>query len=97
MNALRLLLVVLALAFAALIVWAVQTANFWASFAMISADPWGIVSLADLYLGFIIAGVVMALTERSWKVAPWIIAIFFLGNVVTALWLAWKLPRFIRG
>jgi hypothetical protein len=94
--ALRVLLVILALVFAALIVWAIQTADFWASFAMITKDPWGIVSLADLYLGFIVAAVVMALVERSWTVAPWIVAIFFLGNVVTAIWFAWKLPKLIR-
>jgi hypothetical protein len=94
--ALRALLVILALTFGALILWAIGAADFWASFAAIIKDPWGIVSLADLYLGFIISAIVMALIERSWRVAPWIVAIFFLGNLVTALWFAWKLPRLMR-
>jgi hypothetical protein len=39
---------------AALIVWASMNANFGESFSAITADPWGIVSLVDLYLGFLI-------------------------------------------
>jgi hypothetical protein len=93
MAVLRALSVLAALFLTGLIIWAFGRASFWASFAAISADPWGVVTLVDLYLGFAIAGVVIALVERSWRAVLWIAATLVLGNVVTALWLAWRLPR----
>jgi hypothetical protein len=92
---LRPLLLAASLALTALIVWAFGQAPFFASFGRIAAEPWGLVSLADLYLGFLCAAVVIALAERARPVvaAAWIVGVFFLGNVVTAIWLALALPR----
>jgi hypothetical protein len=70
-----------------LIVWAFTQAPFWASFGHIMSMPWGYVSLVDLYLGFLCTYVVIYLNEPSKKIAfLWMVAIFFLGNLVTALW-----------
>jgi hypothetical protein len=72
---------------AASIVWAFGKADFWASGAAIIANPWGVVTLIDLYAGFIMTGVLVAAVER-WR--PWtfgLIALsFVLGNVVYAVW-----------
>lgn len=79
------------------IVWAGMSAPFWASFATISAMPWGVVTLVDLYLGFVCAAVLVFMLERERMMALLVIAlIFVLGNVVMALWLAWRgLPRLL--
>lgn len=97
MIALRAFYAALALAFLAMIVWAFGTASFWSSFAAITGDPWGLVTLADLYVGFFVATALIVMVEGP---KPWVIAlaisIFVLGNVVTALWFAWRLPEMAR-
>lgn len=60
-------------------------------------EPWSIVTLLDLYLGFIIAALVMFLFERNKLVAViWALPVFFLGNVWTALWVIYRLPEIAR-
>jgi hypothetical protein len=72
---------------AAAIVWAFGRADFWASGREIIANPWGVVTLIDLYAGFIMTGVCVAAVER-WR--PWTFGLlalsFVLGNVVYAVW-----------
>ena len=79
---------------AAAIIWAFGRADFWASGAAIIANPWGLVTLIDLYAGFVITGLIIAGLER-WK--PWAFALlllsFVLGNVVYA---AWGVSRGVR-
>jgi hypothetical protein len=69
------------------IVWAFGKADFWASAVQVTANPWGLVTLIDLYAGFIITGVIIAAIER-WR--PWAWGMLgmalVLGNVVYALW-----------
>ena len=94
---LRLCCAALAMGLVATIIWAGMSANFWESFGRIVADPWGIVSLVDLYLGFIVASVVIVIFERNKGVAAlWVVPVYFLGNIVTAIWLAWRMPDLVR-
>ena len=93
MNVLRLLLAVWGLAFAALIVWAVMVGDFWAEGAWLTANPWGIVSLADLYFGFMLSAVVIALVERPLIAVLWILPVPFLGNVWVVVWFVVRLPE----
>jgi hypothetical protein len=92
---LRFVFALLGLALAGAIAWAMSKAPFWASFGAIVADPWGLVTLADLYLGFFACAAIIALAERRAGVAlAWIVALFVLGNLVTGLWLALRgLPK----
>jgi hypothetical protein len=79
----------LALALAGLIAWAAGQASFGASFGAMLAEPWGLVTLGDLYLGFLATAFVIALAEPRRPVALcWVVALFVLGNVVTGAWLA---------
>jgi cytochrome b subunit of formate dehydrogenase len=80
------------LVLAVAIVWAFGKADFWASVTAITANPWGVVTLIDLYAGFIITGIIVAAIER-WKPWAWgMLAVsLVLGNVVYALW------AFVRG
>ena len=83
---------------AAAIVWAFGKADFWASGAQLVANPWGLVTLIDLYAGFIITGVIIAGIER-WR--PWAWAMLavslVLGNVVFAAWGALRGAALLRG
>jgi hypothetical protein len=88
----RLLLLLLSLAFAALIVWAVIKGDVRAEGAWILSHAWGMVSLADLYIGFLISSIVIALFEKPKTAVLWIAPIPFLGNVWTLVWLALRLP-----
>lgn len=91
--AVRIALVVAALVLAGSIVWAVPRADFFAAFGEVAANPWGLVSLIDLYVGFVAAAVLIVVLEPNRPLAIGLAVILFvLGNVVTALWLAWRLP-----
>ena len=57
----RSLLGLAALAFAALIVWAAKAGDFSGAGTWLTSHPWGIVTLIDLYIGFAISAVVIAL------------------------------------
>jgi hypothetical protein len=93
---LRTIALALAAALSIAIVWAGLTANFWESFGRIIADPWGIVTLLDLYIGFIVASVLIYVVERG-RIIAWVVIVpmFFLGNVITALWLAWRATKLL--
>jgi hypothetical protein len=72
----------------ALIAWAYGQASLAESFKIIIRDPWGVVMLVDLYIGFIVAAVLFSLVERPWVALLLMLASFVLGNIVAALWLA---------
>lgn len=85
------------LALLAFIIRAAGLADILQSFAAISADPWGLVTLVDLYLGFLLISVVIWHLEARAAIALcWIIPLFVLGNLVSALWLAVSGVRFLR-
>ena len=93
----RIVFAALGLGLAALIVWASMNANFGASFAAIAADPWGIVSLADLYLGFFLfAGLVFLVDGIKPSSFVWVVALMFLGNVLSVVWVVLRLPLLAR-
>lgn len=96
MTPIRIALVAGTILLAALIVRAALSADFFEAFARIGADPWGLVSLVDLYLGFIMFAVVIGLIERPVVTAVLVVALLILGNVVGAIWLAVRLPELGR-
>ena len=62
-----------------------------------TSDPWTIVTLIDLYLGFFIAAAIIVLFERRLLVGLlWAAPIFVLGNVWTAIWFIFRLPEMAR-
>jgi len=82
-----------------LIVWAIATSgeDLADVAARLPGDPWFVVTMVDLYLGFFIAAALIAALER--RLLPtllWAAPIFVLGNVWTALWLVVRGPKLIR-
>ncbi|MFY0639229.1 hypothetical protein [Maricaulis maris] len=90
----RLAALVGTLGLTALIVWAVQAGDFGAAGDWLTHHPWGLVTLADLYFGFLIAAVFIAGIERDWRWAMvWILPLPLLGNVWAGLWLCLRAGR----
>ena len=57
-----------------------------------AADPWGVVALIDLYLGFVFLAVLIWLFERNKLIAlAFILPLPFLGNIWAAVWIVWRL------
>ena len=73
--------------FVALIGWGLMTGAP-LDLGAFTADPWVIVGLGDLYIGFILIAVVIYIVEPvKWKAMCWIIPLFVIGNGLSALWL----------
>lgn len=97
MTLIRLVLISAAIFLTATIIWAGLNAPFWASFSHITANPWGVVTLVDLYSGFLLASVVVWLIEpRKGLAAGIVLLTLVLGNIVTLLWLALRGLALIR-
>lgn len=97
MIILRLLTALGGLALGGLIWLAFTTGDFGAAGAWLMSDPWGRVTLFDLYLGFFFLAVIIALFEKHpLRAALWIIPLPILGNIWAALWLVLSLPEIAR-
>ncbi len=91
MPLIRIVLLGALLLLAGAIAWAATRASFGASFAAILADPWGVVTLIDLYAGFLAAAVIVFLVEPRRGIAIAVAATLpFLGNLVLLAWLIWR-------
>ena len=93
---LRLVLAGMGLLLAGTIGWAMIVGDFSAAGTWLTSDPWGIVTLADLYFGFVLSALVIAGLERHWRAVLWILPIPFLGNVWTVIWFIVRLPELLR-
>jgi len=68
--------------------WAGTRSNFPAALAAIASQPWGLVTLLDLYVGLAVVAVVIYSAEDSKPVAlVWIVLLVALGNVATLAWM----------
>ncbi|MFN3231761.1 MAG: hypothetical protein ACE363_06325 [Alphaproteobacteria bacterium] len=82
-----------AIVFAGFLVWGFLSGQPF-RLSTFTQDPWIIVVVADLYLGFILMAVVIAVVEGSVvKAAPWIIALMIAGNLVAAVYLLLHFAR----
>jgi hypothetical protein len=94
MQIIRMTIAILGLVLLVSIIWAFTQKPIGESFSQIMADPWGIVAMIDLYLGFILMAAIIYMAEQNKGIAAiWIVPIFFLGNIVTALWVVLTLPK----
>ena len=92
MTLIRILLGLGVLALGALIIWAIQAGDFSAAGGWLTSDPWGIVTLVDLYLGFFFLAVIIWLFEPNRLIALFfILPLPFLGNVWAGIWVVWRL------
>ena len=55
--------------------------------------PWGIVSLVDLYAGFILIGIWISYKEKELSALIWIFFLMILGNLTTAIYVIYSLNK----
>jgi len=89
---------VLGLAFAALLVWGFAVGGSVVPLlTTLLAAPWGVVTLADLYLGFVlVAGIIVVLEPNRGTGVAWGIGVVVFGNIVTAAWIVMRLPAAVQ-
>jgi len=100
MTLVRILSALGGLALLALIVWAMATAgqSLTEAIAWLVSEPWGVVSLFDLYLGFFLIAVLIWVLEPNKAIAlAFILPLPVLGNVWAAVWVAWRIASVVRG
>ncbi len=96
MNIMRVIYAFLGVCLTILIVYAMLAGNFWQAGNWLTSDPWGIVTIADLYLGLAISAAIIAIFERKMSALLWIAPLPFLGNIWTAAWFVLRLPEIAR-
>jgi hypothetical protein len=102
MNVLRAAIGICGLALLGLVIWALLKkpdldGTFLDQLGVMTAMPWGVASLVDLYVGFLLFATLVFLTERSWVVAAlWAIPVFIVGNFWAALWFVIRLPHLAK-
>ncbi len=95
----RTLIVAAALALVVAIVWAIGAdgRSTGAIIGEMLSKPWTVVTLVDLYAGFVLIAVLVCLFEKSWPARLfWAAPLFLLGNVWAAAWLVFRLPEIAR-
>ena len=69
------------------IVYAVLAGDFSAEGGQLLAMPWGVVSLVDLYTGFILFSMWIIFREKSlWRSVGWVTLLLTLGFFIGALY-----------
>lgn len=88
MKLLRFIAVLGTLAMAVVILWAALSVNFFEAGAELMDNPWGVVSLVDLYVGFIIfsAWIVYRETSVPAKIT-WIAFMMVFGFLTASIYL----------
>ena len=74
----------ISLAMISVILWAQNQTSLFDS--IIPTLPWGIVSLVDLYSGFILIAIWMIYREKTYISAIWVFFLMILGNLTTAVY-----------
>ena len=88
------LIIVLTAGFLSVLAWAATSGGGGEALAWLTSNPWGITTLADLYLGIALFGVLVWRLERSAaKALLWLLPALLLGNVVPALYVLLNLAR----
>lgn len=87
MNTVKIIAVVGLLAMTAAILYAFIAGDFASEGAWIASHPWGIVSLVDLYVGFVIFSMWIVFREQSLaRSVIWVALMMVLGNWTAALY-----------
>lgn len=93
----RLILFALGLGFLLMVVHAVVTESITEQGAILMGLVWGQVALVDLYLGFVVAIILLWYLEpRRLYVVIFGVVLMFMGNWLLCWYLAWRWPK-LRG
>lgn len=71
--------------------------DLWFELLALFDQPWGVAMIANLYAGFALMAVIIAIVEGSLMAGLlWAAPMLVLGNLWAALWLVMRLPRLIE-
>jgi hypothetical protein len=90
----RIVALIGAIILTASIVWATESAgqSLSEAIAWLTSNPWGVVSLIDLYLSFFIIAVLIWVFEPNKLIAlVFILPLPFIGGLWPAIWLVWRI------
>lgn len=74
-------------AMSAVLIYGFSAGNFIQDGKELLANPWGIVSLVDLYAGFVLFSIWIVYREKSpWRSAIWVVFMMVLGFFTGALY-----------
>ena len=77
-----------------LIIWAWLEKSVIEIFVVLWKERWGVVTLLDLYGGFVISATWICLLERRpARAIPWLVGMFCFGNLATAVYVLWRARR----
>lgn len=102
MTPLRAAIGIVGLVLLGLVIWAAVAltdlhGSFMDQFGVVMSLPWGVATLADLYVGFVLFAVLVFLTERTWWLAAlWAAPVFLIGNIWAAVWFVIRLPHLAK-
>lgn len=87
MKTVQILTVLILVGLAAVILHALTAGGAGGFARVLLSEPWGRMTLADLTAGFVFIAMWIALREgTASRAAPWIVALFLLGNLVTGIY-----------
>lgn len=86
MKAMMLIGILCTQAMVAALVYGFGFGNGWAEVSVLMDYPWFVVSLVDVYVGFILFAVWIALREKPLVAVLWIIPLMTLGNVFAGIY-----------
>ncbi len=94
MNIAKIIAIIGLLAMTGVILYAFVAGDFGTEGAWITSHPWGIVSLVDLYVGFVIFSLWIVYREKSPVAAViWVTLMMVLGNWTAALYVLLALVK----
>jgi len=94
MNIAKIIALIGLIAMTGAILYAFVAGDFATEGAWITSHPWGIVSLVDLYVGFIIFSMWIVYREKSPVAAVvWVVLMMILGNWTAALYVLLALVK----
>ena len=91
MTITKLISYVISVSMIGVIIWAQNQVSLFDS--PIPDLPWGIVSLVDLYSGFILVSIWIAYKESLLSSAVWIFFVMVLGNLTTAIYIIYSINK----
>ena len=78
------------------VAYAVSSGDIRSELAQITSLPWGVVTLIDVYAGFILVSVWIIWREEDlFRALPWIVLIMLLGNIISCIYVLLALYRSI--
>ena len=93
MKAARTIAIVLLLIMIGALIYGFGWGDGWAEIGVLLDYPWFVVSLFDVYVGFILFSIWIASREKPIAAAIWILLLMALGNLVSCVYVIYAIAK----